>query len=38
MITGQGFCFTEVYVQRRMGFVAQFGTWHWKLRPRLLAL
>lgn len=38
MITGQQFCFIEVYVQRRMGFVAQFGTWHWKMRPRLLSL
>lgn len=26
MITGQQFCFIELYVQRRMGFVAQFGT------------
>lgn len=34
----QWFCFIEVYVQRGMEFVAQFGVWHWKMRPRLLAL
>lgn len=38
MTAGQWFCLIEVYFQGRMGFAAQFETWHWKMWPRLLAL